>query len=70
VGDAKAAELVARSITLEREVADLRIDYADKFGKVLPPATLLQFLQIDRRVDTVIEMQLQRVVPLAEPPAK
>jgi Spy/CpxP family protein refolding chaperone len=70
VGDAKAAELVARSIKLEREVADLRIDYAGKFGKVLAPAALLQFLQIDRRVDAVIEMELQRVIPLVEPPAK
>ena len=70
VGDAKAAELVARSIKLEREVTDVRVDYANKFGKVLPPATLLRFLQIDRRVDTVIEMELQRVIPLAEPPAK
>lgn len=47
----------------------MRIDYADKFGKVLPPATLLRFLQIDRRIDTVIQVQLQRVIPLAEPPA-
>lgn len=69
VGDAKAAELVARSIKLEREVGDVRIDYANKFGKVLPPATLMRFLQIDRRVDTLIEMELQRVIPLAEPPA-
>ena len=70
VGDAKAAELVARSIKVEREVTDVRIDYAGKFGKVLPPATLMRFLQIDRRVDTVIEMELQRVIPLVEPPAK
>ena len=70
VGDAKAAELVARSIKLEREVTDLRIDYANKIGKVLPPATLMRFLQIDRRVDSVIEMELQRVIPVVETPAK
>ncbi|MGO9716166.1 MAG: hypothetical protein ACLPV2_04230 [Steroidobacteraceae bacterium] len=69
VSDAKAAELVARSIKVEREVTDVRIDYANKFGKVLPPATLLRFLQIDRRVDTVIETELQRVLPLSGPPA-
>ena len=42
----------------------------EMIGSILHLArTLLRFLQIDRRVDTVIEMELQRVIPLAEPPA-
>jgi Spy/CpxP family protein refolding chaperone len=70
LSDAEAAQLVARSIKWEREATELRIEYADKFGKVLPPATLLRFLQIDRRVDTMIEVEFQRVMPLANPAAK
>ncbi len=70
VSEATAKDLVDRSIKLERKTTDLLVSYANKFGKVLPPQTLMRFLQIERRVDLLIDLQLASIVPIVEPAGK
>lgn len=70
VGDATAKELIDRSVKLERNTTDLTVSYVKKFAKVLPAQTLMRFLQIERRVDLLIDLQLAAIVPIVEPAGK
>jgi hypothetical protein len=70
VGDAAAKDLVARSLKWDRKAVDLRNEYTGKIGKVLPSAKVMRYLQVERRVDTLINLQLMSVIPVVEPAAK
>ena len=41
--------------------------YAKRFEKVLPATKVLRFVQIENKLDTLIEMQAVRAIPLAQP---
>ena len=69
VDDATAADLVKRSLKWHREMTRVTESYVKKFGRILPPTTVMRLLQIESRVDTVIAMRLQGGVPLVEPVA-
>lgn len=68
VSDAIAADLVSRSLKNNRQLTDLTHSYAKKFGKILPAATLMQFLQLEKRLDLLAELELQRAIPVVEVP--
>lgn len=67
VDDATAKDLIDRSLKFERRMHKLEDSYAGKFGKVLPPTKLMRFLQIDSRIDTLVELEVQRAIPVVEP---
>jgi hypothetical protein len=67
VDDATAKSLVDRSMKYTKDLNSLKERYVRKFGKVLPPAKLMRFLQIDSRLDNLVELQIQRSVPVVEP---
>lgn len=64
VTDAAAKGLVDRSLKLDRKSIDLRDGYFKKFAKVLPPAKLMRLLQVERRVDTLINVELMKAIPV------
>lgn len=66
VDDAKAKSLIGRSLKWDRQAADLRQRYAKEIGTVLPATKLMRFLQIEKRVDNAIELQLQALVPIVD----
>lgn len=70
VTDAAARDLVTRTLKWDRKAMDLRDAYVRKFAKVLPSGKLMRFLQVERRVDTLVDVQLMSVIPLVEPAAK
>ncbi len=70
VSDATAKDLVDRSMKLERNGTDLRASYVKKFAKVLPAQTLMRFLQIERRIDLLIDLQLTSIVPIVDAAGK
>lgn len=70
VTDAAAKDLVTRTLKWDRKAMDLRDAYVRKFAKVLPSAQLMRFLQVERRVDTLINVALMSVIPVVEPAAK
>jgi hypothetical protein len=67
VDDATAKNLVDRSLAYDKKLHKLEQDYVAKFGKVLPAAKLMRFLQIDSRVETLVELQIQQSIPVVEP---
>jgi Spy/CpxP family protein refolding chaperone len=70
VDDATAKALVDRSVKYSKAMNSLKVKYVGKFAKTLPSAKLMRFLQIDSRIDNLVELQIQRSIPLAEPATK
>ncbi len=67
VDDTTAKDLVDRSLDYRKKLAKLQDSYVAKFRKVLPAAKLMRFLQIDSRVDNLVELQIQQSIPVVEP---
>jgi hypothetical protein len=51
---------------LEDSRLDLTKKYAKRFEKVLPAPKVLRFVQIENKLDTAVEMEAVRLVPLAK----
>jgi hypothetical protein len=67
VDDATAKDLVQRSLEYERKLHKLEDAYATRFMKILPAAKVMRLLQIDSRIETLVEMQVQQSIPVVEP---
>jgi len=70
VSETVARNLVARSLKVDRQAAELRERYAKKLGKVLTGPQLMRFLQIERRIDNLVQLEVQGVVPIVDLPAQ
>jgi hypothetical protein len=66
LSDAQAQSLLDRSLALDEATAQLRIKYVPIFDKVLPGAKTATFFQIDRRLSTLIDLQLASQIPLVQ----
>jgi hypothetical protein len=64
--DAQAESLIKRSLAVDEQVAQLRIRYVPIFEKVIPATVTATFFQIDRRVQTMIDLQLASQLPLVQ----
>jgi Xaa-Pro aminopeptidase len=52
---------------IEDERISLIKKYAKRFEKALPATKVLRFVQIENKLDTLIELQAVRAIPLAQP---
>jgi hypothetical protein len=64
--DEQALSLVKRSLSVDEAVAKLRIKYVPIFQKVIPGTKVATFFQLDRRLQTVIDLQLASQLPLVQ----
>jgi hypothetical protein len=65
--DDAARSILKDWVSLEDSRLDLTKKYAKRFEKVLPARKVLRFVQIENKLDTVVEMEAVRVIPLAKP---
>jgi len=65
--DAQAADFIRRWIDLDKSMIDLRLKYVPIVEKVLPLKKAAMFMQIDRRVQLLIDIQLASQIPLINP---
>jgi hypothetical protein len=70
VSDAVARNLVDRSIKNSKADEKLQYEYIGKIGKVLPAAKLMRFMQIESRIDNLVELKIQQSIPVVEPGAQ
>jgi hypothetical protein len=61
--DADAKEMAERMFEYEARIAALKKKYFQKFNKVLPALTVAKFFQLDRRVDLLMDMNLESSLP-------
>ena len=64
--DDQAREIVDDVIKYEEDMLKVTRRYIRKFRKVLPERKVMRYLQIERKLDAIINFDLARVIPLTE----
>jgi hypothetical protein len=64
--DDKARELAERSFKLEEERVKIRREYFDKVQKALDPIIAAKFIQVERTVGHLLDLQISAELPLME----
>ena len=64
--DDQALSLINRALAVEERVAQLRIKYVPIFSKVVSGSKVATFFQIERRVQSLDDLQLSAQLPLVQ----
>ena len=64
--DAQANELMSRSATIDQQFPALLAKYVPIFEKVISPQKTVQWYQIDRRLDLLINVELAAHIPMLD----
>jgi hypothetical protein len=64
--DSKAKQLLDRSFAVEKEAIKVKQKYAGKFGRILPETKVVRLMQIENRMDALVELKIAEGVPLME----
>jgi len=64
--DAQALSLINRSLAVDEAVSQLRIKYVPIVNKVLPGTKTATFFQMERRIGTLIDLQIASQIPLVQ----
>ena len=64
--DDQALSLMNRALAVDEKVAQLRIKYVPIFSKVVAGTKVATFFQIERRVQSLIDLQLSAQLPLVQ----
>lgn len=64
--DARAKSLVDRSFANEERRLAVEKKYKDEMLKVLPAKLVARFLQVDRRINMLVDLTLSSKIPLAQ----
>jgi hypothetical protein len=67
LSDVQAERLVKKWNDADESVVQLRAKYLPIFLKILPGKTVARFFQVDRRIGSMIDLQVASQIPLAEP---
>ena len=63
ISDADAKAMAERMFEYDARLAGLKKTYYKKFNKVLPALTVTKFFQLDRRVDLLMDMNVESSLP-------
>jgi hypothetical protein len=63
VSDAEAKDMAERMFEYDARLAALKKGYYRKFNKVLPALMVTKFFQLDRRIDLLVDMQVESSLP-------
>ncbi len=66
LGDDQARAILDEYLAVKKDMQKLRKQYVREFRKILPEKKVLRFMQIDNKIDTIIDFELVQIVPLAE----
>lgn len=66
LSEERAKEIINDAIKLEDDFLKLRKRYLPKFRKILGEKKTMRYLQIENKLEAIIDFELARVVPLAE----
>ena len=67
ITDEHAKEHMKISAAVDADLITLRATYMPQFEKLLPPKKAVQFYQIDRRLDLLMNIQLSSLIPVINP---
>ena len=63
LSDSEAKAMAERMFDYDSRLAALKKKYFKRFNKVLPALTVTKFFQLDRRIDLLVDMQLEASLP-------
>lgn len=63
--DKTAKSMIKEYLQIEQDRLDLRKSYVKKFDKVLPTPKVIRYLQIENRLDSIIDHEMLDRIPLA-----
>ena len=63
LSDSEAKAMAERMFDYDSRLAALKKKYFKKFNKVLPALTVTKFFQLDRRIDLLVDMQVESSLP-------
>lgn len=61
--DAEAKAMAEQMLDCESRLAELKKKYHKKFSKVLPALTVTKFFQLERRIDLMMDLQVEASLP-------
>jgi hypothetical protein len=61
-----ASSLIDDYFDVEADRLKVRTKYVRRFGDVLPPKKLVRFIQIENKLDTIVQVDLASEIPLIE----
>ena len=67
--DAKAKSITDGSLAIEKERIALKTKYVQKYAKVLSAVKTARVLQIENKLDVIVQAGLAKTVPLVSPPS-
>jgi len=65
--DDQAKTLMNETLDIDRARIKLQEKYIRNFSKIIPSSKVFRYMQIERRLDSLVRLQLQKDVPLALP---
>jgi hypothetical protein len=66
MSDAKATELVQRSLALEDRLTAAKREFLAELQKALPGKTAARFYQVHNRIDILVDLMLAEEIPLVK----
>jgi hypothetical protein len=64
--EAKAKQLLDRSFAVEKETIKVKERYVRQFRKFLPQTKVVRLMQVENRMDSMIDLKLAEGIPLME----
>jgi hypothetical protein len=64
---AEADSLIRLLAEADQTIISLRLQYLPKFGQVLPGTKAALFMQLDRRLDSLFNVQIASQLPASKP---
>jgi hypothetical protein len=61
--DAEAQAMAEKMLDCDSRLAEVKKKYYKKFNRVLPALTVAKFFQLERRVDLMMDMQIESSLP-------
>ncbi len=61
--DTEAKAMAKQMLDCDSRLAELKKKYYKKFNKALPALTVTKFFQLDRRIDLLMDMQVESALP-------
>jgi hypothetical protein len=63
--DEEATTMLADYVGVEKAYLDIDVDYVKKFSQVLPPQKVIRLFQAENKLNTTLEAELVKDIPLA-----
>ena len=61
-----AGDILKEWFKIQEEKTDLVKKYSKRFDRVLPKTKVLRFVQVENKLETILDLQAARVIPLAK----